>query len=113
MGREQELSELIGHIYDCAIDPALWNQTLPRVAAFMDSPTVNVDIIKRVPEGPPLVSVLEHGFPPEAWPVYYANYVNKNPLIPASQMYDVEEVFSSREAVDDEFFQKPDGLYRA
>lgn len=111
MGREQELSDLIGYIYDCAIDPTLWKETLPRVASFMDSRTVNVDIVTRVPGGPPLVSLLEHGFPSEAWGIYYAKYMDKNPLVPLSMLYDIGEVFSSREAVDREFFEQRDGLY--
>lgn len=111
MGREQVLSDLIGHIYDCAIDPALWKETLPHIASFMGSRTVNVDIATRVPGGPPLVSLLEHGFPAEAWGIYYAKYMDKNPLVPLSMMYDVGEVFSPREAVDPEFFKQREGIY--
>jgi hypothetical protein len=37
--RERELSDLIGDIFDCAIDPTLWNSTLPRIAEFMNTQT--------------------------------------------------------------------------
>src|SRR5262245_15655990 len=92
----EHVSDIIGHIYDCAIDPSLWSATLARVAAFMESRTVNIDIVGRIPGRQPLTSLLEYGCPPGAVESQEKYLGSSNPLVPASMMYDVDEVFTSR-----------------
>ena len=39
------LSRLIGSIYDCAIDPALWPSTLEQIALALDSPAAALNVL--------------------------------------------------------------------
>jgi hypothetical protein len=43
----RELSGIIGQIYDCAVDPALWNATLTNIRDRMQYAYVLVNVLKR------------------------------------------------------------------
>ena len=107
MSREQDLSDLIGAIYDCAIDPSLWAATLRQVAAFLNSRLVSIDVMSAVPGTPPIVSQFEHGFPTGARDEFIEKYALTNPLTPAGMLMDVGEVATSREMLGDIFEQYP------
>ncbi|WP_295557530.1 helix-turn-helix transcriptional regulator [uncultured Hyphomicrobium sp.] len=101
-GREEkqpDLLGLVGQIYDCAIDPALWPQTLERVAGLMDAKNVALT----------LNSISNPGFEMRArWNIdadfeesMRANYTT-NPLLPSVWYYGVDEAFSVLQVLDEE-----------
>jgi DNA-binding CsgD family transcriptional regulator/PAS domain-containing protein len=103
---EQALSDLIGRIYDCAIDPALWDLTLRCIAEFLNSRTIDITILRPVTGAAPLTRLLDYGSPPGSQEVYFEKYSDMNPLIHAGALYEVDEVFTAREALGDEILRK-------
>ena len=93
----ERFSELVGQIYDCAIDPSLWRSTLPGLAEFMGSRTVAIDIVDPTRGGRPLTSFLEYGLPPGAAQAYVEKFRAAPGLVNAAFMFDVGEVATSRE----------------
>ena len=103
MSFEKSLSELIGDIYDCAIDPALWDATLPKISKFMCSRTITIDIVSPVRGDRPLTRFLEYGMPPGASQIYLTKYSAVPSMINAALMYDVGEVAGSQEVFGDDW----------
>ncbi len=99
---EQELSDLIGRIYDCAINPALWRPTLQGVAEFLESPTVYINVLSPVAGRAPLIQVIDFGMPPGAVETYFERYADINPLVHAAALYEIDEVFTAREALGED-----------
>ena len=94
---EHTLSALIGNIYDCAIDPSLWDSTLPKLTKFLQSRTIVIDIVSPIFAKQPLRRILEHGLPPGATQTYLEKYSSVPALINSVMLYDVGDVAGSRE----------------
>ena len=52
---QEELSALIGDIYDCALDPSLWTVTLESISRRLGAEYVSVSMLPTAPKIPPLV----------------------------------------------------------
>jgi DNA-binding CsgD family transcriptional regulator len=105
LSQDQALSDLIGSIYDCAIDPSLWSDTLRQVAAFLDSSLVSIDVLSSIPGHPPIISQFEYGFPAGAREEFLLKYGATNPLTPAGMLYDPGEVATSREMLGEDIIE--------
>lgn len=62
----ERLSELIGLIYDCVIDPARWQHAIDALRQALDFATAEITVM-RLPDGAPLLSVTS-GIAPEWLP---------------------------------------------
>ena len=80
------LSAVIADIYDAAINPALWQQTLSRICVYVggtsaalywhDAATERSDVFHMVNE------------PPEYTRLYFEKYASMNPMFPAATFFD-------------------------
>ena len=92
-------SDLIGQIYDCALDPNLWGATLPNIASFATSSAVVINIVCPAPGQNPIRSPYFFGIPPHAAKIYLEEFAQKDLMIFAGSLFDMDEVFTAREAV--------------
>ena len=96
----QDLSDTIGAIYDCALEPERWPQTLARLewlsrAGF--SFIVLHDLIRNMPG-----RVFEHGGSEEWLQLYFTKYATLNPIPAASSLRPVGEVHTLSMLFEDE-----------
>lgn len=104
MGGLQSLSEVIGSIYDCALDPDRWGQTLPSISAATDSPygALAVYDYEHALSG----RVFDHGYDESYLQRYFEKYERLNPLVPAVEKLAVGEIATTTMLVDErEFLQ--------
>jgi DNA-binding CsgD family transcriptional regulator len=106
MAQEQELSDLIGAIYDCAIDPSFWTATLRDVARFLESDLVSIDVMSAVPGLPPIISQFEYGFPAGARAEFELKYAATNPVMFAGMLYEPGEVATTREMIGQKIIEQ-------
>jgi DNA-binding CsgD family transcriptional regulator len=96
----QDLSDTIGAIYDCALEPERWPQTLARLemlsrAGF--SFIVLHDLIRNMPG-----RVFEHGGSEDWLQLYFTKYATLNPIPAASSLRPVGEVHTLSMLFEDE-----------
>lgn len=104
MSSEEQLSELIGQIYDCAIDSALWRTTLPTIAAYLDCSTTLINIVRPSIGNRSIYSLHDYGLSHDAGQLYLEKYAHIDPTVRAGALFDVDEVFTAREAVGDDIW---------
>ena len=85
----QDLSDLIGAIYDCALEPDRWQATVKLVADACESPMGTLGIIDT--SGGGFRGIYDHGTP-EAFVEIYPKYSALNPVFPAAFLREVGEV---------------------
>jgi DNA-binding CsgD family transcriptional regulator len=99
-----ELSEVIGAIYDCALEPERWPHALERVCDLCELPFAFVlahDVQRNQPG-----RVFHHGGRPEWLMQYCGQYSQVNPLFAASWLRPLGEVYTpERLLTDEEWFQ--------
>jgi len=96
----ETLSDLIGHIYDCALDQSHWVPTLERLAAVFDA--CNGTILSH---GTHNVSFQYHwGTPPEWMQAYAEKHSRIDPLLTIGWHFDVDEPITM------DLFMDPDEL---
>lgn len=95
----EKVSDLIGQIYDCAMNPDLWRETLPNIAEFALSSAVVINIVCPVPGHNPIKSPYFYGIPVHAAELYLEKFAQIDPMIFAGSLFDVNETFTAREAV--------------
>jgi DNA-binding CsgD family transcriptional regulator len=115
--RESALSQLIGQIYDAAIDPALWPGVMERICGFVGGSIANLYIHDSNSQGAALIH--SHGQDPQYLKLYLEKYVRMNPLYPASTFIEVGKVIDGLSLVPPDeylasrFYQewvKPQGI---
>jgi DNA-binding CsgD family transcriptional regulator/PAS domain-containing protein len=74
----EELSDLIGRIYDCALDPALWSDTIGRVAAVAEAQAGLVMVHDLLDQAS--VRTFQSGVPALAMRLYERRYAAANPI---------------------------------
>ena len=92
-------SDLVGRIYDCALDPGFWPVVLPDIAAFMSSTAAVVNIVGPASGRNPIRSLYHCGFPGQSSLLYEERYNRSDPMVRAGALYEQGETFTAREAV--------------
>jgi len=82
--------ELVGNIYDAALDPALWPEVLKEAGAFVRGPSASLfaqDSVRHTGN-------VFHGWGGDPWftNAYFEKYIKLNPLTPMALFLDVEKV---------------------
>jgi DNA-binding CsgD family transcriptional regulator/PAS domain-containing protein len=113
----QQLSDTIGVIYDCALEPDLWPQALKQVGELCEAPFAFVlahDVERNQPG-----RVFQHGGRAEWMMKYCGQYATINPLHTASwlrpigEVYTPDNLFSGDEWLQSRFykeFMQPSGF---
>ena len=85
---EEELSRLIGRIYDCALTPDDWPGVLGAIAGAVDAAVGLVAVHDLIENRP--VRTFAHGMPAPALWLYEARYATRNPIATALATRHVE-----------------------
>ena len=107
----RRLSALIGDIYDCAIMPSQWRETLRKIVEFTESETVVVNILSPATRQDPYQLLLDYGMPEAAKKAFFEKYIGMNPMAYAMRLYDVDEAVTRREALGVEAIENS-AIYR-
>jgi hypothetical protein len=89
---EAQLSQLIGDIYDAALDAELWPRALEKVCGFVGGSQANIfwqDVIGKAAK-----KVFEWGNDPHYTRLYMETYAKINPMFPGAYAQPLGEVFS-------------------
>jgi DNA-binding CsgD family transcriptional regulator/PAS domain-containing protein len=98
----KQFSQVIEAIYDCALEPERWRETLPLLAGFMRSPYAALAIHDYDQQR--TGRVFDHGYG-EAFFKVYQNYEAMNPMPAAAQLLPVGAVATMAMLIDEaEFF---------
>ncbi len=94
---EARLSQLIGEIYDTALEPELWPHALGGVCGFVGGSQATIfwqDVIAKAAK-----RFFEWGHDPHYTQLYIDTYAKINPLFPAAYSLAVGRVFSQSELI--------------
>ncbi len=121
MGSEAaELSAVIGDIYDAAIDPALWNQALGSVCAFVGGSSAVLFWHDAATERSEALHLFNED--PVYTRLYFEKYLPMNPMFPAATFIDAgvvtasEDIMPAAELVKTRFYKEwiePQGIVSA
>src|SRR5262245_33918013 len=92
MDETEQVSRLIGDIYDASLDPDRWEGVLEQVGSFLSTATASLasfDVVHRH-----LNITKNWGYDPEYLRLYLERYASTNPLIPGSLLAGVGDVVS-------------------
>ena len=98
----QGLSDTIGAIYDCALDPAHWPETMRRVTALTASAAMGMGIIDH--KHKQNVRLYDYGYNEGDLRLYYEKYAAMNPALVARLMFPVGEPVTSEMLFDEQEF---------
>lgn len=94
------LSQLIGDIYDAALEPSLWPRALEGICGFVGGSMANIfwqDVI-----GKSAKKFFEWGNDPHYTQLYMDTYARINPLFPAAYSFPVGQVFRQSDLIGDD-----------
>src|SRR4051794_24204475 len=94
---EARLSQLIGDIYDAALEPESWPHALAGVSGFVGGSQANIfwqDVFGKAAK-----RFFEWGHDPHYTQLYMDTYAKINPLFPIAYSYAVGRVFSQSELI--------------
>lgn len=105
---QEELSAVIGQIYDCAVDPTLWIPTLTGIrdkfdAAYFQVTYMDVARSKGVPNAGAAVFQTEW---PSKWNEIGPSYVPQIPGVERWQALNIDESMTQMQCIEEEEFQK-------
>jgi len=114
---DAELSDLVGRIYECALSPERWDETLATFVERFDTPGWNVAMLLESRQSPPAgrflgVAGLDH----EAREFYLAHFAGRNPWTsrigpsPLGMVVDSDDLMTRTELLESAFYK--DFLYR-
>ena len=92
------LSDVIGAIYDCALEPQRWQQTVKLINAFCDSPFGGLGIIDS--RAVAYRNVYDDGYAAE-FVAMYPKYEAMNPIFQAASLRDVGQVNTQAMLIDE------------
>ena len=87
------LSELIGDIYDAALDPTLWTRALERSCAFVGGSSAALFWHDATTERSAVLHLFNED--PHYTQLYFGKHFRMNPLFPAATFFDAGVVYTS------------------
>ena len=93
MDRDEALLEIIGGIYDAALNPDAWNAVVPKIGAFVGGSGGGLFAHHTAPKGASIY--YQFGTDPGYRQLYLEKYVTIDPLFGTYFVLDVGEVFST------------------
>jgi DNA-binding CsgD family transcriptional regulator len=120
MAQEEQLSELIGEIYDAALDASLWSDVLGKAACFVGGSAAA--IYSKSPTAGNGDVYYESGTDPYYRQLYFDKYVNLDPSTTSHYFADVEQLIATadympyHEFLETRFYRewaRPQGLVDA
>ena len=87
------LSELIGDIYDAALDPTLWSRALERTCSFVGGSSAALFWHDAAAERSAVLHLFNED--PHYTQLYFSKYFPMNPLFPAATFFDAGAVYTS------------------
>lgn len=106
------LSELIGDIYECAIDPTLWDDTIARIVSLLSPADWDVAILLWESVAPAAGRFIgAAGVTPIAREIYSATFAGRTPwarrlvTLPAGRVIDTDEIMPRNELTDSDFYR--------
>ncbi|HEY7851827.1 MAG TPA: hypothetical protein VIB82_02560 [Caulobacteraceae bacterium] len=106
------LSGLIGDIYDCAIDPTLWDDTIARLVSLLSPADWDVALLVWEAVSPPTGRFVgAAGVTPIAREIYAATFAGRTPWarrlvsLPAGRVIDTDEIMPRSEHLDSDFYR--------
>ena len=108
--REHELSEIIGQIYDCAVDPTLWAKTLTQIRDRMQYAYVLVNVLKRdFPDSTlaPGVTAFQTDWPEESFRSLMP-FLPKMAAMPVWMTSDIDHPVAQLDIIDEDDLKKTD-----
>lgn len=87
------LSELIGDIYDAALDPALWTRALERSCSFVGGSSAALFWHDAATERSAVLHLFNED--PHYTQLYFGKYFPMNPLFPAATFFEAGVVYTS------------------
>ena len=104
MGELEQVSELIGDIYDASLDPALWQPVLQQIGDFVGGPAAALyskDTVRKTGN-----LFYSHGVETEFTQSYFDKYVKLDPFTTSRYFFPVEQIISTQDITShDEFFE--------
>jgi DNA-binding CsgD family transcriptional regulator/PAS domain-containing protein len=94
---EEQISCLIGGVYDAALEPELWPSALGGLCRFVGGSMANIfwqDVVGKAAK-----KFFEWGNDPHYTQLYMEKYARLNPLFPAAYSFPVGDVFSQSEVM--------------
>jgi DNA-binding CsgD family transcriptional regulator len=105
MDEAQQLSTLIGGIYDAALDPALWPLALRKAGNFVKGPSATL-FSKDATSKTGVIYYHDGGIDPRYVDLYFEKYVKLDPSTTAHFFAEVEEPFATADVLAyDEFLE--------
>ncbi len=101
---EQDVLDLVGSIYDAALNVDLWPEVLARVADALNSPTA-VFIVEDLDSGD-VGFMVEHGVDPESLDLYSAHYAAVDVRLQEMVRLPPGKVISTEMLVSDRAFER-------
>ena len=102
MGEVEQVSELIGDIYDASLDPALWCPVLQQIGYFVGGPAAALFAKDMVHKTGNLF--FAYGVKPEFTQSYFDKFVRLDPFTTSRFFFPVEQVISVKDIMPHEEF---------
>jgi DNA-binding CsgD family transcriptional regulator/PAS domain-containing protein len=96
----QALSDAIGAIYDCALEPDRWPETMRQITELTASAAMGMGIIDHKHKHN--VRLYDYGYSEEDMRIYFEKYAAMNPAFVARLMYPVGEPLTAEMLVDEQ-----------
>jgi DNA-binding CsgD family transcriptional regulator len=98
MDEAEQLSELVGSIYDAALDPTLWPAVLGETCRFVDCVSGTLNSYDTVRSS--LTINVSHGYDPHYVKLLLERYIHINPMVEMALRTDVGDVLSVNRVMD-------------
>jgi DNA-binding CsgD family transcriptional regulator/PAS domain-containing protein len=95
----QALSDTIGAIYDCALEPDRWPKAMQRITELTASAAMGMGIVDH--KHKQNLRLYDYGYTEEELRIYYEKYAAMNPAFVARLMYPVGEPVSLEMLIDE------------
>jgi hypothetical protein len=98
----EEVSRLIGDIYDASLDPSLWSTVFAAATKYVGGSAAHLsarDMVGRSSHG-----YFASGHDPRFLEIYHEKYFKINPLFPTMVFFDVERTLSISDCLPHEDF---------
>jgi DNA-binding CsgD family transcriptional regulator len=102
LSEKEELSDLIGAIYDAALNPELWDEVLPRTAGYLNSATATLGSFDFVQRRVTLSKTW--GYDPAQLDLLMSRYMKRNPAEFAATLTRTGDVYSIGDLIPYEEF---------